>query len=130
MSADSLSKMEAHKKLRHQEMKMKVLGTGSSAVNSPKPLLRYYRQRKPSYLPVIWPEAYCKLVQLAQRLRDTALCRFKPDMDLKPHHLHGCKWHQWREGTFLLIFLILCKAAFDVEKHESFHLGNRHHVRC
>lgn len=102
-------------------MKMKVLGTGISDVNSSKPLLRYCRQRKLSDLPVIWAEAYCKLLLLAWRLRDTAQSGSKPDMDLKPHHSHGYKWLQWREGTFLLIFLILRRSAFDVEKHESFH---------
>lgn len=97
--------MEAHKKLRYQEMKMKVLGTGSSAVNSFQPMLRYWRQRKPSYLPVCL-EAYCKLVQMAQRLKETAQSRSKPDTDLKPHfmHLHEWKWCQWIEVT-LLIFL-------------------------
>lgn len=119
LSADSLSKMEAHKKLRHQEMKIKILGTESSAVNSSKPLLKYCRQRKPSYPSVIRPEACRKLLHLAQRLRDTAQSRAKPDTDLKPHHLQGCQWCQWQEGTFLLIFLILCKAAFEFSPEQK-----------
>lgn len=82
-------------------MRMKVLGTGNSAENSSKLLLRYCRENL--FICLFEPEVYSKLVQLAWILRDTTESRHKPDMNLK----RSCKWHQWRGEAFLLIFLMM-----------------------
>lgn len=114
--AGSLNQMKTHKKFRYQEVKVKVLGTWSGAVTSSKLLLRYCRLGKPFRL--LCDQSPTIGLYNWQRGSER---QHSPDPNqtwIWSHHLHGCKWCQWRKGT-LLTLLTLCKTAFDLEKHET-----------